>query len=378
MHKVFTFFVVLLFCSSCSKAEQITEPADVGQKSDSATTFSPDKLCNSQANAAAQKVYSILCQLYGSRIISGTVANVDWNTREAENVKSWTGKYPALNAFDFINFHSSKDVNAKGWLDYADISPVKRWWDAGGLVSCMWHWQVLANNGTDYTCSPGNGDKETSIDLNDIDNPSSSTYKQLIKDMDQIAGYLGKLQAAGIPVIWRPLHEAAGNTYEFDGGKAWFWWGAQGAEPFKKLWRLMYDRFTRVHHLNNLIWVWTSQTADESWYPGDDVVDIIGRDRYGLLQYPAMKDFKNLTSAYPHKLITLAECGNGDSNDIAPLGKIWDKGAHFSWFMTWYDYDYNNGKGADHRFAGAAWWKDAFSHDYVVTRDEMKSLLQAE
>ena len=49
-----------------------------------------------------------------------------------------------------------------------------------------------------------------------------------------------------VPVLWRPLHE-------FDG--AWFWWGKGGAEAFKKLWRLMYDRFTGLHKLDNLIWV---------------------------------------------------------------------------------------------------------------------------
>ncbi len=370
-------FVIALFCCSCSQGEQATKSTGEQAVADSPVTFIPASLCNKQANARTQKVYSILCQLYGSHIISGTVASVDWNTTEAENVNKWTEKYPALNAFDYINFHKSKDVNPGGWIDYTDISPVKNWWEQGGLVSCMWHWQVLDNSGSGYTCTPGTGSNETSINLSEINDPSSKTYQQLIKDMDQIAGYLGKLQAAGIPVIWRPLHEAAGNTYEFNGGKAWFWWGAKGAEPFKKLWRLMYDRFTNKYHLNNLIWVWTAQTGDESWYPGDDVVDIIGIDRYGILQYPAMKYYKSLSAAYPHKLITMAECGNGDNNAMADLGKMWDRGAHFSWFMTWYDYDYNNGKSAEHRYATKAWWQEAFSHDYVVTRDEMKTLLQS-
>lgn len=159
--------------------------------------------------------------------------------------------------------------------------------------------------------------------------------------------------------------------------KPGFGGGSKGAEPFKKLWRLMYDRFTNKHHLNNLIWVWTAQTGDESWYPGDDVVDIIGIDRYGILQYPAMKYYQSLSTSYPHKLITMSECGNGDNNAMADLDKMWNRGAHFSWFMTWYDYDYDNGKSAEHRYATEAWWKDAFSHDYVVTRDEMKALLQS-
>ena len=34
-------------------------------------------------------------------------------------------------------------------------------------------------------------------------------------DLDKVANYLLLLQQANIPVIWRPLHEAAGT---------WFWW----------------------------------------------------------------------------------------------------------------------------------------------------------
>ena len=57
---------------------------------------------------------------------------------------------------------------------------------------------------------------------------------------------------------------------------------------------------------------------------------------------------------------------------------IWVEGSRWSWFMTWYDYDYNEGKKAaeDHQFANPAWWKDAWATGIVVDRDEMKSLLQ--
>lgn len=75
--------------------------------------------------------------------------------------------------------------------------------------------------------------------------------------------------------------EAAGNTYDFAGGGAWFWWGAQGAEVYKQLWRFMYDRLVNYHKLNNLIWVWTSQVGDDIWYPGDDVVDGCLRHGFG-------------------------------------------------------------------------------------------------
>jgi len=361
-------FVPLFGCSNAKTSEN--EPP----KTDEQTTVY--QLCNKNATEETKKLFTMLTELYGKRIISGVVANIDWNCRDAENVYKWTGRWPALNVFDFINIHASRDVNSKGWLDYSDDACVREWHKEGGIVGCMWHWQVLANDGTNLTCSPGEKPGETSFDASQVYVGGTEENKLAIKQMDQVAGYLKKMQKAGIPVIWRPFHEAAGNTYEFDGGGAWFWWGAKGPEVYKKLWRFMYDYFTRQHQLNNLIWVWTSQTGDQEWYPGDDMVDIVGRDNYSALQYPLMKEFKALSEEYPSKMITLAECGNGDEVHMSLLSKIWEQGSRWSWFMTWYDAAYNQGNSEEHQFANEAWWKDAFSQPYVVTREQVKELMK--
>ena len=330
---------------------------------------------NPNATAETKRLYTRLLSQYGKKALSGVVANIDWNTREAENVYKWTGRYPVINVFDFINIHASKDVNPQGWLDYSDMSPVFGWHNAGGIVGMMWHWQVLANNGTDRTCTPGSEAGQTSFDPSKVYVSGTAENRQALHDLDQVAGYLKKMQAKGIPVIWRPLHEASGNTYEFEGGGAWFWWGAKGAEVYKKLWRYMYDRLVNYHGLNNLLWVWNSQMGDGDWYPGDDVVDIVGRDNYAALQYPLMKEFRQLTAEYPSKMITLAECGNGDEVHMSLWSKIWAQGSRWSWFMTWYDYAYNNGDSDEHQFAGEAWWKDAFNSGVVIDRDEWKTTL---
>ena len=258
----------------------------------------------------AQKLFDVLTSLYGNKIISGTTAVVDWNTKEAEQVYQWTNKYPAINTYDFINIHASKDVNPDGWLDYSDISGVKKWASEGGVVSAMWHWQVKDNAGTGYTCTPGTGDAATSFDASKVyvDGTAENTLAK--QQLSQICGYLKKMQDAGIPVIWRPFHEAAGNTYDYDGGKAWFWWGAKGADVYKQLWQWMYNYMVNEQGLHNLIWVWTSQTKDGIWYPGNDYVDIIGRDIYGGEAAQQKSDFDHLTAAYSNTLVALSECGN--------------------------------------------------------------------
>ena len=330
---------------------------------------------NPKATPEARQLYHTLYSLYGDKAVSGVVANIDWNIREAENVNKWTGRWPVINVFDFINIHASKDVNPKGWLNYADMTPVFKWHEAGGVVGMMWHWQVKANNGTNLTCSPGSKPGETSFDPAAFEHPSSADYKQMIHDIDQVAGYLKTMQKKGIAIIWRPLHEAAGNTYEFEGGGAWFWWGAKGPEVYKKLWRFLYDRLVNHHGLNNLLWVWNSQMGDPQWYPGDDVVDFVGRDNYAALMYPLMKEFRQLSEEYPAKMITLAECGNGDEVHMSLWSKIWKQGSRWSWFMPWYDAAYNEGNSDEHQFAGEAWWNDAWATGLVVDRDEWKRLI---
>ena len=179
---------------------------------------------------------------------------------------------------------------------------------------------------------------------------------------------LKKLQDKNIPVIFRPLHEASGNTYgQYAGGGAWFWWGIEGAETYKKLWIYIYEYFHNAG-INNLIWVWTSQNnGDTDWYPGDAYVDIIGQDIYSKSADDNAKDFAKLQKTYPNKMVTLSECGN--------VGKItdqWSKGARWAWFMPWYKYDASTLDNHDH--ADTSWWKDAMSHRNVITRDQMPSL----
>lgn len=179
---------------------------------------------------------------------------------------------------------------------------------------------------------------------------------QFVKDdLARIVPYLRQLKEAGIPVLWRPLHEAAGG---------WFWWGTD-AEAFKKLWRLMFDTF-RQEGLTNLIWVWTSEGDDLNWYPGADYVDIIGRDLYGNSAADCAEEYEKLQNNYPGKIITLSECGYSEytSSVIATVSSQWQAGATWAWFMPWYSAESH---------ASEAWWKDAMESSFVVSRDQLPS-----
>ena len=186
-----------------------------------------------------------------------------------------------------------------------------------------------------------------------------------------MADRLALLRDAGIVVLWRPFHEAAGNSTIYSDGKAWFWWGSDGAGPCVSLWHMMYDYF-RERGLDNLIWIWTSQTKDAAWYPGDDYVDMIGRDLYNYSVDDASYNFRYLTTYYPHKMVALSECGY--SGGTSPyISDQWEAGAKWSFAMPWYHYQFNPGSGG-HMYANSDWWQDWFKQDNVLTMDNMKTL----
>jgi mannan endo-1,4-beta-mannosidase len=94
-----------------------------------------------------------------------------------------------------------------------------------------------------------------------MSNISGSDYALIVRNIEAIGTQLRRLQAAGVSVLWRPLHEVEGG---------WFWWGAKGAEQCKKPWALLHDRLDNYHKINNLIWVWNSVAS--SWCPGNSAV----------------------------------------------------------------------------------------------------------
>lgn len=319
-------------------------------------SFTTQGLDNTPVNtltAEAQRVYDFLQETYEQKTISGMMANVAWNVEESEQVYQWTGKYPALNCFDYIHLQSSAEGS---WIDYGDITPVSQWWNNGGLVAAMWHWNVPTSNGSGNLTTYKD---QTSFDIDNAFTEGTWEYQTVNADLEKIAGYLKLLKDANIPVIWRPLHEAAGG---------WFWWG-KNADSFKRLWIQMFDYF-KAQGLDNLIWVWTTETGDADWYPGDEYVDIVGRDLYGNDAADCASQYQTVVSEYGSKMVALSECGAyiDTNSELGLLSEQWNAGARWLWFMPWYDND-----GAVLSHADKEWWQDAMSQSYVITRDQLPS-----
>ena len=115
----------------------------------------------------------------------------------------------------------------------------------------------------------------------------------------------------------------------------WFWWGAHPAE-FQKLWRMLFERLTCVHRLDNLIWVWSihPQQSDASvylpYFPGQDVVDVLGIDTYkGIF---SQKDYDALLQLADGKPIAWTEL------DRLPSAEVLTSQPRWVWWMSWADH----------------------------------------
>ena len=434
------------------------------------STVALDKTLVAASSAKAVKLYNYLLDNFETKTLSAMMANVAWNTEMSEKVYGWTGKYPAINCFDYVHLPAS--VAGADWINYGDITPVKDWSDKGGIVAAMWHWNVPKKavgeasstqiwegeivmpgdwsgnvqmtddaakavfadaqvgqvirvavkdvaagaqgsfknsgwseiaSGTDYfdisgdytlvitedvlkslqeggliigghdytavavylenngTALDPNKDyafykADTEFDATNATVEGTWENKVFTEDLKNAAAYLKLLRDADIPVLWRPFHEAAGG---------WFWWGKDAAS-FKSLWIAMFNYF-KTEGLDNLIWVWTTEGNDADWYPGDQYVDIVGRDVYNKETADCVSEYTSIAENYGNKIVSLSECGT-----VGLISEQWASGARWSWFMPWYDGTNEDGSPVVH--ADEAWWKDAMSQEFVVSREDLPSM----
>lgn len=303
------------------------------------------------ATKEATAVYNYLRENYGKKILSGVMTLNSFD--ETNWLKTNTGKEPAIIGLDFMH-------SGRGYTWYDDKQPIKdakAYWDKNGIPVLVWHWRDPLKTTEEFYTKNSSKPNGTSFDISKINDPASAEYKAMLSDIDFVAGMLKELQTQNVPVVWRPLHEAAGG---------WFWWGAKGGEACKKLYQIMYDRMVNFHGLKNLIWVWTREPNDDSWYPGDNMVDIVGRDVYKTGDHNSqITEFNAMNTLYgTKKMVTLSEVGS-----IPDVDNLVRDGAAWSWFMPWYgDYTRNS----THNSLDL--WKKMFAHAYVITLDEMPSL----
>ena len=306
-----------------------------------------------RASAEAQALLSCFWDTYGHRTISGQ--HQGWlGTNdlgfELNYIRRLTGKLPALREMDLAASVPRDPAHAGRERLLARLA-TEWYFRSNGIVALCWHWPAPLGDPSVYT-------KETSFDLDRALIEGTAEHKALLRDLDRAAGQLKLLRDAHVPVLWRPLHEANGR---------WFWWGAKGPTAFKRLWRLVFERFTVRHKLNNLLWVFSPGASIDlaDWYPGDEYVDIIGQDHYPMdgNNGPATDIFNELAALTKGgKLVALSENG-----PIPDIDRVVSEKADWLFFTTW------SGRTLTERNSKEALFK-AYTHPRVLNLGDLPNL----
>ena len=319
---------------------------------------------NAQPNVS--QLLQFMESIRGTYILSGQ-QEIAWSlTRQNEDfdyVLKTTGKTPAVRGFDFLQYVYSPSVRSSQDATERAIA----WSRAGGIVTFCSH--LFMNIGSPagqpqfYTPGANGNAVGTTFDIRQAIITGTPENVEFLSKLDIMAEELKKLRDAGVVVIWRPFHESSGT---------WFWWGAKGATPFKEAWRIMFQRYTVLHGLNNLIWCFnpTDPVSNlASWYPGDDVVDMISLDVYPpagthptfAADYTRMRDFKA-----GRKVVAMSENGA-----IPNIDQLFTDGANWAYFCTW------NGFENDLSQNSASFLTTVYRHPKVITFDELPALYTA-
>jgi hypothetical protein len=303
-----------LSCGRCS----VTPPGSGGGAGSGGSTDCGLAPANPKATGRARK---LLCYLKNHTYLSGQT-----DVPDAEKVAGMTGRYPAMVAFDFYRYTDGDTSETQYAINWAKAKK--------GIVAFQWHWKA-----------PGGGEFYADYDFAPaLNDPNSKLYK----DIDLVARELKKMGDAGVPVLFRPLHEANNN---------FMWWAKKGASNYKRLWKLIFDR-TLAAGANDVLWVFNGMasgqnTALADWYPGANQVDVISSD-----YFQSRSDYDILARIGSDKVLAIAETFNALDPASEPPFNFW---------VVWASRDWG-GKGAE------ASWKRAMANPKTISIDQLPDM----
>lgn len=351
--------------------------------------------CDPKATAETKSLMNYLASVYGNGILSGQQEIYQYGPHdfeyEFEYLNDLTGHYPAVRGFDFLNcaniLYGSEDGTTDRMIDWAK--------NKNGIVTASWHITVpkkmagykvgdtnITWNDATYSVKDENGNEATDFVTSNVLVEGTVEREYYLAALKALAEQIQKLQDAGVPLIFRPLHEAEGGGGE-EG--SWFWWGKEGSAVYKELWKLTYETLTEEYGLHNIIWEWNSYNFDTSanWYPGDEYVDIIGYDKYNCTVYLEENNWQaslvhNDSAISPtfygimekynsKKMVAMAE-----NDSFSTVENLTSEKAGWLYFCTWYD-----GGSSDINFLSDPVFNTKedtiamYQSDYCITLDEL-------
>lgn len=249
-------------------------------------------------------------------------------TRVAQQI---TGQTPGLWGGDFL--FSPDDVNHRQTM----ISEAIRQWQAGSVVTLTWHMCPPTVGSTCGWDSGGILSHLSDSQWNQLVTTGSSLNNAWKRRLDEAVPYLQQLKNAGVPALFRPLHEM---------NQGWSWWGGRpGVNGSRKLYQITRDYLVATKGLTNLVWVWNlkdlsgGEGQTGNYWPGAAYVDLASLDVW-VAKQPTTSWYQAMLGIAGGKPIALGEVGQVPSVSLLQAQPRW------TYFMVWAEYltdpNYNN------------------------------------
>ncbi len=291
-------------------------------------------LADDNASAKTQALYESLLQTSGQGLLFGhqhtTCYGVNWeNDPSRSDVRDVTGAFPAVYGWDF--WHTGTAYMGADEYPYL-AQLMEDAYNRGGVNTMSWHMENVFTGGDAWDGTAGS---ITAI------LPGGSHHAAFTAKLDTFADFISSLQGdegEAVPVIFRPFHES--NGY-------WFWWGTDGGTnaEFIQLWQFTVQYLRDTRDVHNLLYAYSPDNCNGSEseylarYPGDEYVDILGKDHYfsGDPSHPSWLDVSTMLrevelavsiAQSKNKPVALTEFGYRNSSDFG-LGYCTDA----NWFI---------------------------------------------
>jgi mannan endo-1,4-beta-mannosidase len=289
-----------------------------------ASAAGPARPVTPNPSPEAVRLYEYLQTLSGKKTLAGQHCAPLVESSRLVVIKRTMNHYPALFGQDF-------GFDAGGMWDGINfrqriVDEAIRRHEEGFIITLMWH-AVRPIDDEPVSFEKSIQGELTAAQWQELVTPGSPLNERWQSQVDVVAWFLKQLRTAHVPVLWRPYHEMNGG---------WFWWGKKpGPDGYRKLYRMLFDRFVKFHGLNNLLWVYNANEVlsgvdpYDAHYPGGDVVDVLATDVYQG-GFPD-SDYQALLAVARGKPIALGEVGQPPALDVLARQPRW------TWFMLWGD-----------------------------------------
>lgn len=334
----------------------------------------PERLVSENADENTAALFGYFKSIYGKHILIGQ-QYLQKEELEDEVYFRYTGQLPAVRGYDLMDMDKKKGDN--------QVARAIKWAkDTGCIITMCWHWYApddmkdMENCDWSFYYKTTSYDHKTSFDILKAVEYGTPEYEFVVSRIDTAAENLREFEKEGIPVLFRPLHEANGD---------WFWWGkrkndnGESVEAYKKLWYMIFDRMENYHKLKNLIWVWNGQDKCMAVHP--NTYDICGDDIYSTIpdDHSSQKErYTELISYTEGKMATLSECGYiPDPKELIKDNVKW------LWWLPWWGefvyaregwkpiLDEKNLPVCNRKYLNEVFIAEAFRNPYTITLSEL-------